>query len=47
VLRLFQRGLRSLAFVHCSFWQAMDPLRDKNMLDELWASGKAPSKVWS
>jgi glucose-1-phosphate cytidylyltransferase len=34
------------AFAHLGFWQAMDTLRDKNLLDELWASGKAPWKVW-
>jgi len=34
------------AFSHHSFWQPMDTLRDKNYLEELWASGKAPWKVW-
>lgn len=34
------------AFTHEGFWQAMDTLRDKNYLEELWASGKAPWKVW-
>jgi glucose-1-phosphate cytidylyltransferase len=34
------------AFVHRGFWQPMDTLRDKNQLEELWASGKAPWKVW-
>jgi glucose-1-phosphate cytidylyltransferase len=34
------------AFFHNGFWQPMDTLRDKNHLDELWASGKAPWKVW-
>ena len=28
------------------FWQPMDTLRDKNLLEDLWASGKAPWKVW-
>lgn len=36
-----------MAFEHCGFWQPMDTLREKNMLEELWASGKAPWKVWS
>ncbi|MFW8602450.1 glucose-1-phosphate cytidylyltransferase [Desulfobacterota bacterium M19] len=31
---------------HNGFWQPMDTLRDKNYLEELWASGKAPWKVW-
>ena len=34
------------AFKHYGFWQAMDTLRDKNLLEELWNSGKAPWKVW-
>jgi len=34
------------AFLHHGFWQAMDTLRDKNQLEELWASGKAPWKIW-
>ena len=28
------------------FWQPMDTLRDKNHLEELWASGKADWKIW-
>lgn len=34
------------AFRHDGFWQPMDTLRDKNHLEELWASGHAPWKVW-
>lgn len=34
------------AFPHSGFWYAMDTLRDKNHLEELWASGNAPWKVW-
>lgn len=34
------------AFVHDGFWQPMDTLRDKQHLEELWSSGKAPWKVW-
>jgi len=34
------------AFFHHGFWQAMDTLRDKQQLEELWASGKAPWKTW-
>jgi glucose-1-phosphate cytidylyltransferase len=34
------------AYQHDGFWQPMDTLRDKNLLNELWASGKAPWKVW-
>ena len=35
------------AFLHNGFWQPMDTLRDKNHLEELWQSGKAPWKVWA
>lgn len=35
-----------MAFKHDGFWQPMDTLRDKNLLEELWMSGKAPWKVW-
>lgn len=35
-----------MAFEHHGFWQPMDTLREKNMLESLWASGKAPWKVW-
>jgi glucose-1-phosphate cytidylyltransferase len=34
------------AFFHHGFWQAMDTLRDKQQLEELWTSGKAPWKSW-
>ena len=34
------------AFQHAGFWQPMDTLRDKVHLEELWASGSAPWKVW-
>jgi len=35
-----------MAYEHHGFWAAMDTLRDKNMLEELWASGSAPWKAW-
>ncbi len=34
------------AFVHPGYWQPMDTLREKNVLEELWSSGQAPWKVW-
>ena len=34
------------AFRHKGFWQCMDTQRDKYQLEELWAEGKAPWKVW-
>jgi glucose-1-phosphate cytidylyltransferase len=36
-----------MAFKHSGFWHAMDTLRDKVHLEEMWASGSAPWKVWS
>lgn len=52
---IWERGpLESLAsrrelsiFKHAGFWQPMDTLRDKTLLEELWASGRAPWKLWS
>ena len=35
-----------MAYEHEGFWQPMDTLRDKVLLEELWASGKAPWKQW-
>lgn len=35
-----------MAYKHTGFWQAMDTLRDKNFLEELWQSERAPWKVW-
>lgn len=35
-----------MGFRHHGFWQCMDTQRDKNHLEELWNSGKAPWKLW-
>jgi glucose-1-phosphate cytidylyltransferase len=35
-----------VAYQHDGFWQAMDTLRDKNVLERLWVSGNAPWKSW-
>ena len=35
-----------MAFEHRGFWQPMDTLRDKNLLEKLWSSGNPPWKVW-
>jgi glucose-1-phosphate cytidylyltransferase len=35
-----------MAFAHGGFWQPMDTLREKIILDNLWESGRAPWKVW-
>jgi glucose-1-phosphate cytidylyltransferase len=45
IIRLAAMG-QMMAFEHRGFWQPMDTLRDKTMLEELWASGKAPWKIW-
>jgi glucose-1-phosphate cytidylyltransferase len=39
-------GGRLMAYEHHGFWQPMDTLRDKHLLEELWNSGKAPWKKW-
>jgi glucose-1-phosphate cytidylyltransferase len=36
-----------MSYEHHGFWQPMDTLRDKQLLDGLWNSGKAPWKIWS
>jgi glucose-1-phosphate cytidylyltransferase len=43
--KLAQDGLLS-AYKHYGFWQPMDTLRDKNVLDKMWQTGEAPWKVW-
>lgn len=35
-----------MAYQHPGFWQPMDTLRDKHLLEELWESGTAPWKNW-
>lgn len=45
LVELSQRS-QLMAFEHRGFWQPMDTLRDKHLLEELWDSGKAPWKVW-
>lgn len=35
------------AYKHAGFWQPMDTLRDKHVLEELWSSDAPPWKVWS
>ena len=36
-----------MAYRHESFWQCMDTMRDRVLLENLWASGRAPWKVWA
>ena len=43
--KLSQEG-KLTVFPHEGFWRCMDTQRDKQQLEKLWASGKAPWKVW-
>jgi len=43
--RLAEEG-QLAAFKHEGFWQCMDTMRDKNLLEKLWESGEAPWKIW-
>lgn len=43
--RLAASGMLS-AYKHTGFWQPMDTLRDKHVLEELWQKNKAPWKIW-
>ena len=43
--RLAKEG-ELMAYKHGGFWQCMDTLREKHILEELWKSGDAPWKVW-
>ena len=45
IIRLAALG-EMMAFEHHGFWHPMDTLRDKTLLEELWASGRAPWKIW-
>jgi glucose-1-phosphate cytidylyltransferase len=40
------RGGELAAYRHSGFWQPMDTLRDRMVLEQLWDSGQAPWKVW-
>jgi glucose-1-phosphate cytidylyltransferase len=35
-----------MAYEHTGFWQPMDTLREKNLLQEIWDRGKAPWQIW-
>ena len=43
--RLCSEG-QMMSFYHDGFWQCMDTQREKKKLEELWASGHAPWKIW-
>ena len=46
-LETLARGGQLMAYRHAGFWQCMDTLRDKVRLEEIWATGNAPWKVWN
>ena len=46
LMRLAEEG-ELMAFEHQDFWQPMDTLRDKHLLESLWERGEAPWKVWN
>lgn len=46
-LEQLARDGQLMAFKHESFWQCMDTIRDKKLLERLWSSGNAPWKSWS
>jgi glucose-1-phosphate cytidylyltransferase len=46
LMRLADDG-QLMAFEHHGFWHPMDTLRDKHLLEDLWASGNAPWKKWA
>lgn len=43
--QLAQQG-ELMSYEHAGFWQAMDTLREKNLLEQLWQSGEAPWRHW-
>jgi len=45
-LATLARDRQLVAFRHTRFWQAMDTLRERNLLEQHWESGKAPWKIW-
>lgn len=45
-LRLIAADRELMAWRHAGFWQCMDTLRDKQLLESLWRGGAAPWKIW-
>ena len=45
-LESLAKGGDLMAFKHAGFWQPMDTLREKRMLESLWETGKAPWRIW-
>ena len=45
-LRTLAKKCELFSFRHEGFWQPMDTLREKNLLNNLWEDGKAPWRIW-
>jgi glucose-1-phosphate cytidylyltransferase len=45
LVRIAEQG-QLAAYQHSGFWQPMDTLREKNLLEDLWFSNEAPWKIW-
>jgi glucose-1-phosphate cytidylyltransferase len=45
VERLTRQG-EFMGYRHYGFWSCMDTMKEKNFLEDLWRSGKAPWKIW-
>lgn len=45
-MRNLVRDKQFSGYLHKGFWHAMDTLRDRNRLEEMWATGSAPWKIW-
>jgi glucose-1-phosphate cytidylyltransferase len=46
-MRALARDGQLACYRHEGFWQAMDTLRDRNHLEQLWSSGEAPWRIWA
>lgn len=46
MMRLVENG-QMMTYEHNGFWQPMDTLRERNMLDDMWNKGAAPWKLWA
>ncbi len=46
-LRRLAHDGQIMAFEHPGFWHPMDTLRDKNLLEEMWQTGRAPWRIWA
>ena len=45
-LKALSRDSQLTTYKHNGFWQPMDTLRDRNLLEQLWSEGKAPWRIW-